>query len=68
MGNVLDVGAAYVARAAMLHAGFPYTTSMQTVNRFCSSGLMAVSAVANRIRAGEIEVGLAVGFEHMSSW
>lgn len=34
---------------------------------FCSSGLMAVSNVANQIRNGEIEIGFAVGFESMSA-
>jgi acetyl-CoA acyltransferase 1 len=28
---------------------------------------MAVSAISNQIRNGEIEVGLAVGFESMSA-
>ena len=37
------------------------------VNRFCSSGLMAVQNISNQIRNGEIEVGLAVGFESMSA-
>jgi acetyl-CoA acetyltransferase len=68
MGNVLDVAAPYVLRAAMLTAGFPDSTTVETVNRFCSSGLMAVSTISNRIRCGEIEVGLAVGFESMSAW
>ena len=39
---------------------------MQTINRFCSSGLMAVTDIANKIRAGQIEIGLAVGVESMS--
>jgi acetyl-CoA acetyltransferase len=37
------------------------------MHSFCSSGLMAVSNIANQIRNGEIEVGLAVGFESMSA-
>ena len=39
---------------------------VQTINRFCSSGLMAVTTIGNQIRAGQIEVGLAVGVESMS--
>lgn len=66
MGNTLNQGAGYVVRASMLAAGFPHTTPFQVVNRFCSSGLMAVSSVANRIRAGEIQIGMAGGFENMS--
>ncbi|KAF8323264.1 3-ketoacyl-CoA thiolase [Clavulina sp. PMI_390] len=66
-GNTLHQGAAYVVRASMLAAGFPHTTPFQVVNRFCSSGLMAVNSVATRIRAGEIEIGMAGGFENMST-
>jgi acetyl-CoA acyltransferase 1 len=66
VGTVLPKGAAYEARAAALAAGFPETTPTLVVNRFCSSGLMAVTSVANQIRAGQIEVGLAVGVESMS--
>lgn len=56
----------YPARSAALAAGFPETTPVQVVNRFCSSGLMAVSTIANQIRSGAIEIGLAVGVESMS--
>lgn len=50
----------------MLAAGIPYKTPVQTVQRFCATGLAAVGVVANRIRAGEISIGLAVGLENMS--
>lgn len=43
------------------------TTPVQVINRFCSSGLMACQAIANEIRNGEIEIGLAVGFEDMTA-
>ncbi|KAE9408268.1 thiolase [Gymnopus androsaceus JB14] len=66
VGNVLSSAAAYEARAAALAAGFPITTPVQVINRFCSSGLMAVTSIANSIRAGQIEIGLAVGVESMS--
>ncbi|BEJ18005.1 hypothetical protein CspHIS471_0702820 [Cutaneotrichosporon sp. HIS471] len=67
IGTVLTPGAPYAGRAASLTAGFPDTTPVQIVNRFCSSGLMAVQAIANEIRNGEIDIGLAVGFEHMTA-
>lgn len=67
VGTVLPAGAAYEARSAALAAGIPETTPIQVVNRFCSSGLMAVTTVANQIRAGQIEIGLAVGVESMSA-
>ncbi|GAA5969861.1 hypothetical protein JCM11641_008065 [Rhodosporidiobolus odoratus] len=67
VGTVLPPKAPYDARAAALAAGIPDTVPLQIINRFCSSGLMAVSNVANQIRNGEIEVGLAIGFESMSA-
>lgn len=67
VGTVLAPGAAYEARGAAIAAGIPVTTPVQVINRFCSSGLMAVTAVANQIRTGQIDIGLAVGVESMSA-
>ncbi|CCA67700.1 probable POT1-acetyl-CoA C-acyltransferase, peroxisomal [Serendipita indica DSM 11827] len=66
VGTVLPPRAPYEARAAALAAGIPETTPLQTINRFCSSGLMAVTTISNQIRAGQIEIGLAVGVESMT--
>jgi acetyl-CoA acyltransferase 1 len=66
LGNVLDPSACYKVRVAALAAGFPVTTSSMAVNRFCSSGLMAVKTIAESIMSGSINVGLAVGAESMS--
>ncbi|KIK70777.1 hypothetical protein GYMLUDRAFT_974072 [Collybiopsis luxurians FD-317 M1] len=66
VGNVLSPVAAYEARSAALAAGFPVSTPVQVTNRFCSSGLNAVTHISNAIRAGQIEIGLAVGVESMS--
>ncbi len=38
----------------------------QTINRFCSSGLQAISTVANAIVAGQYKVGIAGGCEYMT--
>ena len=67
VGNVLTPAPTFEARAAALAAGLPDSTPVQVINRFCSSGLMAVTTIANQIRAGQIEIGLAIGSESMSS-
>lgn len=67
MGNVLLPGSgALIFRGSCLMAGLPVETSMMTVNRFCSSGLEAVSVVASKIRSGLISIGIAAGIESMS--
>lgn len=66
VGTVLTPDSVYHARGAALAAGIPESVPVQTINRFCSSGLMAVTTVANQIRSGQMEVGLAVGVESMS--
>jgi acetyl-CoA acyltransferase 1 len=59
VGNVLPPsGGANGARMAALHAGIPNTTSINTVNRQCSSGLTAVAQIANQIIAGQIDLGI----------
>ncbi|CDJ69704.1 acetyl-CoA acyltransferase B, putative [Eimeria necatrix] len=67
IGNVLQPGAgALGARIAAFLGGLPQTTSVQTVNRQCSSGLQAAAAIAASIACGNIEVGLAGGVESMT--
>jgi acetyl-CoA acyltransferase 1 len=67
VGNVLAPGAgATEYRAAALAAGFPASTAVKTLNRQCSSGLMAVVDIANAIRAGMIDIGVGAGVESMS--
>jgi acetyl-CoA acyltransferase len=55
-----------VARIASLRAGLPVEVSALTINRFCSSGLQAVSMAAERIMTGGAEVIVAGGTESMS--
>jgi acetyl-CoA acyltransferase len=55
-----------VARIGLLLAGLPASTAGMTINRFCSSGLNAVSIAADRIRTGEADVMIAAGTESMS--
>lgn len=67
-GNVLNKSAgAFEHRGACLAAGIPNTAAFIAINRQCSSGLMAVSEIANKIKCGEIDVGLACGVESMSA-
>ncbi|ODQ78866.1 hypothetical protein BABINDRAFT_162539 [Babjeviella inositovora NRRL Y-12698] len=69
IGNVLNPAAGAGAhRAALLAAGVPYTAPFVAVNRWCSSGLIAVNDIANKIYAGQIEIGLAGGVESMSTF
>jgi acetyl-CoA acyltransferase len=55
-----------VARIGLLLAGLPAGVAGMTINRFCSSGLNAVSIAADRIRTGEADVMIAAGTESMS--
>ncbi|KIM85276.1 hypothetical protein PILCRDRAFT_96412 [Piloderma croceum F 1598] len=56
----------YVSRAAALAAGIPHDVPISTVNRLCSSGLMAIRNIAHAIQSGETSIGLAVGAENMT--
>src|SRR3954454_2079608 len=55
-----------VARIASLRAGLPVECSAMTINRFCSSGLQAISLAADGIAAGRAEVAVAGGTESMT--
>ncbi|RIX43634.1 MAG: acetyl-CoA C-acyltransferase [Rhodocyclales bacterium GT-UBC] len=55
-----------VARIGALLAGLPITVPGITINRFCSSGVQAVSDAANQIRLGLADVMIAAGTESMS--
>jgi acetyl-CoA acyltransferase len=55
-----------VARIASLRSGLPVEASAMTINRFCSSGLQAISLAAERIASGGAEVIVAGGTESMS--
>jgi acetyl-CoA C-acetyltransferase len=56
-----------VARLAGLRAGLPVTTAGQTVNRFCSSGLMAISIAAQRVIVDGVDAAVAGGVESIST-
>ena len=54
-----------VARLICLKAGME-SVSAQTINRFCASGLQAISTCANAIAVGDMDVAVAGGIECMS--
>mmetsp|Transcript_29786 Transcript_29786/g.50039 ORF Transcript_29786/g.50039 Transcript_29786/m.50039 type:complete len:425 (-) Transcript_29786:423-1697(-) len=66
IGNVLLKQGAVYFRQAQGTAGIPFSVPLHSVNRQCSSGLQAIATVANAIKAGEYECGLAGGVESMS--
>src|SRR5690349_24783762 len=55
-----------VARIASLRAGLPVEVSAMTINRFCSSGLQAISLAADSIMTGRAEIAIGGGTESMS--
>lgn len=68
MGCVLPAGLGQApARQAALGAGVPASTPTTTLNKMCGSGLKAIMAGADQIRAGDVDVVLAGGLESMSN-
>ena len=55
-----------VARMSSLLAGIPVSVPAATVNRLCGSGMNAVGNIADAIRVGSLDMGLAGGVESMS--
>jgi acetyl-CoA C-acetyltransferase len=55
-----------VARLAAIRAGLPATTAGTTINRFCSSGLQAISVAAQRVLTDRVPIMVAGGVESVS--
>lgn len=55
-----------VARMAALLAGLPVTVPGETVNRLCASGMSAVIHATRAIKAGDGDIFIAGGVEHMT--
>jgi 3-oxoadipyl-CoA thiolase len=55
-----------VARMASLLAGLPVSVPGETVNRLCSSGMSAVIHSNRAIKAGDGDLFIAGGMEHMT--
>ena len=67
MGCVIQAGLGQnVARQAAIQAGLPFSTTAETLNVVCGSGLDAVNSAARMILTGEADVVVAGGMENMS--
>jgi acetyl-CoA C-acetyltransferase len=55
-----------IARDAAIRAGLPVTVPGETINRFCSSGLMAISIAAQRVMVDGIDAAVGGGTESIS--
>lgn len=68
IGSVLSAGSAggNIGRLASLAAGLPNTVSGQTIDRQCSSGLMAISTAAKQIIVDGMDVVVAGGQDNIS--
>ena len=55
-----------VARQALLRAGLPITVPGQTIDRACSSGLMAIATAAKEIISDGMQVTVGGGVESIS--
>ena len=69
MGAVLTAGTAgmNIGRLASLAAGLPVTVSGQTIDRQCSSGLMAIATAAKQIIVDGMEIVVAGGQDNISA-
>lgn len=57
---------ANIARQSVIRAGLPVTVAAATVNRFCSSGLQALSMASNAITQNGAPAAIAGGVESIS--
>ena len=69
IGSVLTAGTAgmNVARLSALAAGLPNTVAGQTIDRQCSSGLMAIATAAKQVIVDSQNVAVAGGQENISA-
>ncbi|MDH3219621.1 MAG: acetyl-CoA C-acyltransferase [Gammaproteobacteria bacterium] len=69
IGAVLTAGTAgmNIARLSSLAAGLPVTVTGQTVDRQCSSGLMAIAIAASQIIVDGMDIVVAGGQDNISA-
>jgi acetyl-CoA acetyltransferase family protein len=68
IGSVLSAGSAggNIARLSTLAAGLPNTVSGQTIDRQCSSGLMAIATAAKQVMCDGMNVVVAGGQDNIT--
>ena len=68
MGCVLTQGSqgANIARQAALAAGLPVTTAGMTVDRQCSSGMMAIAVAAKTVISDNVDILVGGGLDSVS--
>jgi acetyl-CoA C-acetyltransferase len=68
MGAAIQMGTAFQnpARQALLHAGLPDTVAGQSIDRQCSSGMMAISIAAKQIICDSMDIAIGGGVESIS--
>ena len=68
MGCAMPEGATggNIARQIAIRGGLPVTTAGATINRFCSSGMQAITMAAQRIMSNELDICVAGGLESIS--
>ena len=68
MGAAIQMGSAYMntARQSLLEAGLPDSVPGQTIDRQCSSGMMAISIAAKQIVSDGMDVAIGGGVESIS--
>ncbi len=55
-----------VARMGLLLAGLPWTVPGETINRLCSSGMSTIVQANRAIKAGDGDLFISGGIEHMT--
>ena len=68
MGHVLQGGCGQVSsRQATIKGGLPWEVPSITVNKVCSSGIIAIALADMKIRTGDADIIVAGGMESMSN-
>ncbi len=56
-----------ISREALFDSGLPASIPCTTINRYCASSAESAAAIAAKISAGQIDIGIAGGVESISS-